>query len=511
MKKSGLIWFIVVSSVVVAVFSLAVSKPAAASPALYSSCANTPAAGQAQDQYFFTGVLSYMGIADSQFARNAFMAWKPYENTNACWNPLATTYHVAWFPAGTGCTETIFNSVGVRNYSTKDCGQRATARTLLYTTACGRDCYKPIRDLLSQSSFNWQALHDSVKLWVGSDAYATALTNQWQTLWNNRGTSGGPSGYSFCANENQRCNFSGTKDIAYGANSKFNYRTGITGGIDCNNAVFGDPIYGTVKACYTKNSGTVTCAPNADQIALFIDGNYSGQCVIKGIGSYTNPSAIGLPNDSISSIKVGGNVKTTLCRDDNYGGTCETFTGDDGNLSDNSIGNDQVSSAKVETRSSGGGGNLAKGRTVWATSQESSSYPPSNGNDGNTSTRWSSQISSALGPQWYKVDLGSAQVFNQFIVRWENAYGAHYYVAWCDSNCTSNDSTWYGYERWLNSKQNDVISFGVQTHRYVGIYMVQRAPTMNNYSFWEFEVYNVAATQAPDSQNSSEPVMIESK
>jgi hypothetical protein len=97
------------------------------------------------------------------------------------------------------------------------------------------------------------------------------------------------------------------------------------------------------------------CNPNANQIALFVDASYSGQCVVKGIGGYSNPGAIGLPNDSISSIKVGSNVKATLCEHDNYGGVCEIFTGNDGNLSDNSIGNDRVSSAKVETRNGGDG------------------------------------------------------------------------------------------------------------------------------------------------------------
>ncbi|MEM4204837.1 MAG: hypothetical protein QXS54_12280, partial [Candidatus Methanomethylicaceae archaeon] len=318
----------------------------------YTNCAGLPSAGKNQDPNFFSGVLGYMGIQDSQFARDAFMAWKARENTDACWNPLATTYRVAWMP-GSGCTETIFNNRGVRNYSSKECGQLATARTLLYTTACGRDCYKPIRDMLSQSSFDWQAIHDSLKIWVGSDAYATELTNQWQTLWNTR--RGSPPGYTLCANENQRCNFSGTKDVAYGANGRFNYRYGVTSGIDCNNNVFGDPIPGVVKACYIKDSSGGGCTPNGDQVALFVDANYGGQCVIRGVGGYSTPGAIGLPNDSISSVKIGSNVRAILCEHDNYGGVCETFTGNDSNLGDNSIGNDRVSSVRVESRGSGGG------------------------------------------------------------------------------------------------------------------------------------------------------------
>jgi len=96
-----------------------------------------------------------------------------------------------------------------------------------------------------------------------------------------------------------------------------------------------------------------SCSPNADQVALYVDSNYSGDCVVRGIGDYPNPSSLGIANDSVSSVKVGSNVKVTLCKDDNYGGTCETFTGDDSNLGNNSIGDNKVSSAKVEPRGTG--------------------------------------------------------------------------------------------------------------------------------------------------------------
>src|SRR5271157_3202471 len=114
--------------------------------------------GVNQDDSFFTGVLGMMGVPVSQFALNAFSRWRyPSESTNACWNPLATKYPVSYM-AGTGCTETFYNNAGVRNYSSNYCGELATAKTLLYTRACGYDCYKPIRDMLAQITFNWQAI-----------------------------------------------------------------------------------------------------------------------------------------------------------------------------------------------------------------------------------------------------------------------------------------------------------------------------------------------------------------
>src|SRR5947199_7136266 len=59
--------------------------------------------------------------------------------------------------------------------------------------------------------------------------------------------SGGPPGFTFCAKEHSRCEFTGSADVAYGADGKFNYQKDITDGIDCNNEKFGDPIYGTFK------------------------------------------------------------------------------------------------------------------------------------------------------------------------------------------------------------------------------------------------------------------------
>jgi Flp pilus assembly pilin Flp len=51
-----------------------------------------------------------------------------------------------------------------------------------------------------------------------------------------------------CAVENGFCSFTGTALVRYGANGV--YATGtFTNGVGCNNTVFGDPLYGVVKAC----------------------------------------------------------------------------------------------------------------------------------------------------------------------------------------------------------------------------------------------------------------------
>ncbi|HEX4832411.1 MAG TPA: alpha-L-rhamnosidase C-terminal domain-containing protein [Trebonia sp.] len=64
----------------------------------------------------------------------------------------------------------------------------------------------------------------------------------------------GPSGSSYCAPENGTCSFAGTRTVAYGAGSSFSDKS-LTGGTPCGNAVFGDPDYGVVKACFLLPAG----------------------------------------------------------------------------------------------------------------------------------------------------------------------------------------------------------------------------------------------------------------
>ncbi len=67
-----------------------------------------------------------------------------------------------------------------------------------------------------------------------------------------------PGGYTICSNEGQTCTFSGMVNIAYGANGQFSYKYDVSGGsIGCNNATFGDPIRGVVKACYVQQVSAV--------------------------------------------------------------------------------------------------------------------------------------------------------------------------------------------------------------------------------------------------------------
>jgi len=95
---------------------------------------------------------------------------------------------------------------------------------------------------------------------------------------------------------------------------------------------------------------TNKCAPGPNEVTLFMHFDYKYPCQTLSIGDYPYPEHFNLPNDGVSSIQIGSNVQATLCRDINFGGACETFTSNDPNLSDNSIGNDQLSSIRIAAR-----------------------------------------------------------------------------------------------------------------------------------------------------------------
>src|SRR5690606_37635934 len=72
-----------------------------------------------------------------------------------------------------------------------------------------------------------------------------------------------PSDAVRCATEDETCRWTGgdTRTVYYGANGVFTARAARTSPVGCNNGVFGDPISGVLKACYTVPT-TVTPTPD---------------------------------------------------------------------------------------------------------------------------------------------------------------------------------------------------------------------------------------------------------
>lgn len=96
----------------------------------------------------------------------------------------------------------------------------------------------------------------------------------------------------------------------------------------------------------------IACDPDDSHIALYDQTNYqeNGRCVVLGTGDYPNPGYLGaVGNDNTKSIRVGNQVQATLYQDDNYGGSSQTFTSSNPDLSGSSVGYG-TSSVRVQVR-----------------------------------------------------------------------------------------------------------------------------------------------------------------
>jgi len=124
---------------------------------------------------FFVEVVERLAdVPVSDFAVDALALWEPYENTAACWNPLATTWEM----------EVVcdFNSAGVQHYQSQDMGTQATANTL----ALGY--YDDIRRMLRLEAFDREGLRADLGVWgTCSGQGCNSLLNEWEALWNAQG------------------------------------------------------------------------------------------------------------------------------------------------------------------------------------------------------------------------------------------------------------------------------------------------------------------------------------
>jgi hypothetical protein len=90
------------------------------------------------------------------------------------------------------------------------------------------------------------------------------------------------------------------------------------------------------------------CVPKDNQAAFSTNANYQGACALLGVGDYPTATSIGLPNDSISSLRVGSGVQVYACRDENFAGSCVLIRGAHRTMVNTGMDNDQITSIKVQ-------------------------------------------------------------------------------------------------------------------------------------------------------------------
>ncbi|MFF9065464.1 glycosyl hydrolase family 8 [Streptomyces sp. NPDC014891] len=126
-------------------------------------------------------------------------------------------------------------------------------------------------------------------------------------------------------------------------------------------------------------------------------------------------------------------------------------------------------------------GLVSTGKTVTASSVETSAFGPGLAVDGSTATRWASL--EGVDPQWIRVDLGAVHTISRVKLNWEDAYGKTYRI-----QTSADGSTWSDvYSTTTGDGATDDLAVS-GSGRYVRMYGTGRG-TAYGYSLWEFEVY----------------------
>lgn len=135
---------------------------------------------------------------------------------------------------------------------------------------------------------------------------------------------------------------------------------------------------------------------------------------------------------------------------------------------------------------------LSQGKTATAI-QEQTGNEANKGNDGNTSTRFSTGYSTY--PQWWKVDLGASYSLTKVITKWYNS-SSRYYQYKIEVSSDNNTFTTV-VDKTGNTTTGDTTDTFTAAGRYLRVTATYCSVTTGAESFYECEVYGNAATPTP--------------
>lgn len=106
-----------------------------------------------------------------------------------------------------------------------------------------------------------------------------------------------------CAGENELCTYTGIRRVRYGADPNWSERNqaAVSGGIQCSNAVFGDPIFGVEKRC--EIAGTTTPAAGTATLRWVAPTRNTDNSALADLAGYT--ITYQRDNDVAQTVTVG--------------------------------------------------------------------------------------------------------------------------------------------------------------------------------------------------------------
>jgi hypothetical protein len=142
--------------------------------------------------------------------------------------------------------------------------------------------------------------------------------------------------------------------------------------------------------------------------------------------------------------------------------------------------------------------NLALGKPAVASSTDAIGMEPWQASDGDATTRWTARDGDH---QWWQVDLGKAQGFDQVVVNWDAGFAHEYGIF-----IANEDGAWRNVF-WTNGGDGgaDVITLPAQTARHVMVYAARRGTDLP-ISLFNVGVFNTGETLMQTNSADVDPI-----
>jgi len=138
----------------------------------------------------------------------------------------------------------------------------------LYCAGANSDCeFEGSKEVAFglNGAFNYQVHADGV--YCGTSIFGDPKPGQRKYCWIRDDNShlGSPPGanWTYCVDANETCEFSGSKEVAFGFDNAFAYQV-HTDGVSCATSVFGDPLPTVNKYCWMRNDSSNLSPPEGE-------------------------------------------------------------------------------------------------------------------------------------------------------------------------------------------------------------------------------------------------------
>jgi parallel beta-helix repeat protein len=212
---------------------------------------------------FFVSLLTLLASSPASAQDWTFCGWEgaacSFSGTQEVRYGADGSYFYRTLSNGTACTNGVFGDPLVG--ALKSCAVRSAEWTFC-AREYGQCAFSGTKEVRygANGSYFYRTLSNGTA--CTNDVFGDPALGTWKECAYKDTTTSVSTDWTYCAVEGNACTFSGTREVRYGANGSYFYRT-LSNGTACSNSVFGDPAVGALKQCHSRATTAAPPPPTA--------------------------------------------------------------------------------------------------------------------------------------------------------------------------------------------------------------------------------------------------------